>query len=134
MVVSVRSTSLDVEPDVAVCAWCGDPRPEGFDRYCTRRCKERAARSRWRARRRAAGRPVGTPWRSPWSPYNKFVAATKPDKRVQVPETPEQQRNAELLIARGCCAYRNRAGLIRDLGVPRKPEHRGKVWTAGGER
>jgi hypothetical protein len=58
------------------------------------------------------------------------VAATLPNKRVRVPETPEAQRKAELLIARGCCAYRNAKGFIRDIGVPRKKEHRGKVWTA----
>jgi hypothetical protein len=51
------------------------------------------------------------------------------DKRVQVPETTEAQRKAELLIALGACAYRNRHGLIRDIGIPRKPEHRGKVWA-----
>jgi hypothetical protein len=50
---------------------------------------------------------------------------------VQVPETADAQRKAELLVARGCCAYRNRRGFIRDIGVPRKAEHRGKVWTWG---
>jgi hypothetical protein len=59
----------------------------------------------------------------------KFEGATVPSRRVQVPEAPDAQRKAELLIERGCCAYRNRAGVIRDIGVPRKEEHRGKVWA-----
>lgn len=118
----------------ATCARCGQPRPERYERYCSPRCARIARRTRWRANRRAAGRPYCTPSKRRAkqrrsSPYNAFKAATTPTKRVQVPETAEAQRKAELLIARGCCAYRNTKGFIRDIGVPRKAEHRGKVWA-----
>lgn len=62
--------------------------------------------------------------------YLKFEAATDPGKRAQVPEVADAQRKAEALVARGCCAYRNRRGFIRDIGVPKRIDDRGKVWSA----
>ncbi len=123
-----------------VCERCGEPRPDGFSHYCSRRCKRAAERARRQARDEA-GIPPG-PARTPRTPegkarrrrkrvvraYWKFESKTVPGKRVQVPTTPDAQRKAELLIERGCCAYRNAQGLIRDIGVPKKPEHRGRVW------
>ena len=118
-----------------VCAQCGRPQPPGHTRYCSKGCKLKRKRLRWRANRSAASRPyVYRPPRPRWGPHEKFAAATAPDKRVAVPEAPEVQRKAELLIERGCCAYRNRRGLIRDIGVPRKPEHRGRVWAVEAVR
>ena len=64
-----------------------------------------------------------------WQPFDKFEAATDRGRRIQVPNTPDAQAKAEALIARGCCAYRNRHGVICDIGVPRKSEHRGRVWA-----
>jgi predicted nucleic acid-binding Zn ribbon protein len=121
---------------VAVCARCGEPRPDDRTLWCSRKCERGAAKAR-RRKRAAAGIPPG-PARTSRTPrarrsvtaYQKFETATVPGKRVQVPTTPDAQRKAELLIERGCCAYRNARGLIRDVGVPKKAEHRGKVWAA----
>jgi predicted nucleic acid-binding Zn ribbon protein len=137
-------TSFPSVSSPAVCVRCGEPRPDGHTHYCSRRCKSGAEKAR-RRERNALGLPPQTEppgsGRSPRkrrsarrqarAPYGGFAAATIPRKRVQVPETADAQRKAELLVARGCCAYRNRRGFIRDIGVPRKAEHRGKVWTWG---
>lgn len=66
-----------------------------------------------------------------WTPraYNKFAAATQPGQRIQVPEdNPEAQAKAGQLIERGVVGYRNRKGHLRDVGVPKREEHRGRVW------
>lgn len=119
---------------VAVCARCGEPRPDDRTRWCSRKCERGAAKAR-RRKRAAAGIAPGPARTSRTrgtrvvTAYQKFETATVPGKRVQVPTTPDAQRKAELLIERGCCAYRNARGLIRDVGVPKKREHRGRVWA-----
>lgn len=113
----------------SACLHCGEPRPDDRTRYCSRKCERRAKNER----RRAAGLSYYDPRPTLRTPYEKFWAATLPGKRVQVPETDEAQQKAELLVARGCCAYRNAKGFIRDIGVPRKEEHRGKVWARSKE-
>lgn len=66
-----------------------------------------------------------------WSkPYNKFLGATHYDRRVQVAEDPKAQAGARRLIAaRKVVAYENAQGLIKDIGVPKKPEKGGKVYS-----
>lgn len=134
------------------CERCGGPRVDGHGRYCSRLCRRSAYKARRRARdragiprgpgttpaspngwqslkRRTAGAPfAGLGWQ--YRPRLKFDASVAPDKRIAVPASAEAQRKAEALIERGCCAYRGRDGLIRELGVPRDHRHRGKVWTA----
>ena len=92
------------------CKACGRPVPVHREKFCSPRCSHRRRDS---------------------DPYGQFRAAVVPSKHVAVPETAEQQANAERLIARGVCAYRNRRGFIRDVGVPRKPEDRGRVFAVG---
>lgn len=118
----------------AVCERCGGPRPDDRTLWCSRKCKRGAAKAR-RRKRAAAGIAPGPSRTSRTlgargvTAYQKFETATVPGKRVQVPTTPDAQRKAELLIERGCCAYRNARGLTRDIGVPKKREHRGRVWA-----
>lgn len=119
-------TTVTVEPALT-CGQCGQPRPDHREKYCTDRCARAARQKRYRANRWAAGLPVCAQRGS--TPYDKFVSATVAGKRVQVPETPEHQAKAEALIKRGVAAYRNRAGLIRDIGVPKKPRDRGRVFV-----
>ena len=140
---------LEMVSSPAVCVRCGEPRPDGRTQYCSERCKNGAQKAHRREREK-----LGVPPQPPPPPtggatsrqvrrqmtesrrravrraYAKFEAATNPRQRIQVPETDDAQRKAGLLVARGCCAYRNRRGFIRDIGVPKKVEDRGKVWYA----
>ena len=52
-------------------------------------------------------------------------------KRLQVATTDHAQEQARQLVRAGLCAYENRQGKIRDLGVPRRLEDAGRIFRNG---
>lgn len=61
------------------------------------------------------------------SPYTKFRDSSF--NHAKVGSDPRQQAAARLLVKkRGLCAYQNRQGLIRDIGVPVSPKIAGRIF------
>lgn len=93
--------------------------------FCSPRCRRADVRrrqpSRKRYRQRRRQKQMG--------PYQWFIAATEPRKRLTVTEDDASQRQARMLISRGMCAYENARGLIRDIGVARELGDRSRVWS-----
>ena len=67
------------------------------------------------------GRPLGA--------YIEWQRATLHDTRLEVTEDDGAQAQARALIGAGMAGYENRAGLIRNVGWPRKARDAGRVFT-----
>jgi len=113
-----------------VCPRCADPLPAGHLRYCSLNCKNAMRRRRRRntnpssvrhRKRRRALRPD--------TAYARFRAATQHDTNLPVAEADAHQRQARQLIAAGFAAYVNRAGLVRDVALPRDDGDAGQVFA-----
>lgn len=63
------------------------------------------------------------------SPWAKWHTTASKQYRAKVDPEPEPQAKAWAMVEKGACAYQNRAGLLCDIGVPRNPKHRWRVFT-----
>lgn len=109
---SADGSDGDPAETVRSCTHCGEPIPEGRERYCTRKCARRA----WVASK-------------PPHPFHDWQRASERKSRLKVPPDAEHQAAARLMVERGYCAYENAAGLLCDIGAPRDQENAGRIWT-----
>jgi hypothetical protein len=94
--------------------------------YCRPQCKRRnkPAVRRYQAKRNATRRNAG-----PWAKFVNVSARrvpVKPDKRSQA-----QAR--VLLTAKKVVAYENKDGVICDVGVPKKKQRGGEIYSRRAE-